>query len=187
MINLILDELITNYVTHSVGLVESPKIHVTVKFDDDGLVLVFEDSGPLFDPTVVEIGSDSPQPREADGGGVGLHLIRSYADQIQYTALGGRNRIVFRCGVDQASEGTERLASSRSRLRAGRAPRGPLRRDPVEVGIRGISWCFSRSLRPRCRLPAGGPPRTRGFRWAPGSPGVASGYGRRASPRLLLR
>ena len=108
VINLILDELITNYVTHSVGLVERPKINVTVKFDDDGLVLVFEDSGPLFDPTVVGIGSDSPQPREADGGGVGLHLIRSYADQIQYTALGGRNRIVFRCGVDQGSEGTER-------------------------------------------------------------------------------
>ena len=62
----------------------------------------------VFDPTVVEIGSDSPKPREADGGGVGLHLIRSYADQIQYTALGGRNRIVFRCGVDQAPEGTER-------------------------------------------------------------------------------
>lgn len=108
VINLILDELITNYVTHSVGLVESPKIYVTVKFDDDGLVLVFEDSGPLFDPTVVEIGSDPPQPREADGGGVGLHLIRSYADQIQYTALGGRNRIVFRCSVDQPPEGAER-------------------------------------------------------------------------------
>ena len=40
VINLILDELIVNYVTHSVGLVERPRINITVEFDDDSLVLV---------------------------------------------------------------------------------------------------------------------------------------------------
>ena len=108
VINLILDELIANYVTHSVGLVERPKINVTVKFDDDGLVLIFEDSGPLFDPTSAEICTGPPRSRAGQVGGAGLHLIRSYADQIQYTAVDGRNRIVFRCSVDQPQEGAER-------------------------------------------------------------------------------
>ena len=107
VINLILDELITNYISHSVGRVQAPKINVTVKFDDGDLLLIFEDSGPLFDPTSVAFGSDPPKIREGEVGGVGLYLVRSYADQIKYTAVDGRNRIVFRCGVDQPPAGAE--------------------------------------------------------------------------------
>lgn len=105
VVNLILDELIANYVQHSIGRVKKPKIDVCVRIDDDGLLLIFEDSGPLFDPTAVSDKPDPPRIGEREVGGVGLYLVKSYADRIHYRAVDGRNHIAFRCTIDTPLEG----------------------------------------------------------------------------------
>ena len=51
----------------------------------------FEDDGVPFDPTIVP----EPEPwtslEDAQIGGVGLHLMHSYADRLEYERYDGKN------------------------------------------------------------------------------------------------
>ena len=94
--NLSLDELISNVVTYGYPEGGEHEIHVVLTERDDSLEVVMEDDGAPFDPF-----SEAPEPDlEADVderrlGGLGVHIVRSMMDEVQYERRDGRNRMVL--------------------------------------------------------------------------------------------
>ena len=95
-INLELDELITNTVTHAsfeAGI--DPRIDIHLKVEFDILTLTIEDNGSPFDPTL-ETAPNTTAPLESRTvGGLGLHLIKHFASRISYESVGGKNRLTL--------------------------------------------------------------------------------------------
>ena len=96
VINLTLDELITNVATHgSFGDVPNPEIEVHLKVDNDVLILTMEDNGDMFDPTIDTKPDTTSSLQSREVGGLGLHLVKSFADRVSYEFAGGRNRLML--------------------------------------------------------------------------------------------
>ena len=95
VINLALDELIANAVTHGLEDMAEAEIRITMRVVGGTLVLVMEDDGQPFDPTQ-ETDADTTSPLEERAvGGLGLHLVKSFADRISYEFVEGRNRLTM--------------------------------------------------------------------------------------------
>lgn len=91
VINLALDELITNAVTHGFTGVPDPRIDIGLRVDGQTLLLTIEDNGHPFDPTADSRPDlDSPL-EEREIGGLGLHLVKTFASRIDYRYADGRN------------------------------------------------------------------------------------------------
>ena len=105
VINLALDELITNAVAHgSFGGTSDPKIEIHLRVDHDVLILTMEDNGNPFDPTI-DTKPDTTSALEARKvGGLGLHLVKSFADRVSYEFVGGKNRLTLEHDLKPASE-----------------------------------------------------------------------------------
>ena len=93
-INLELDELITNIVTH--GSFEAgidPRIDIHLKVEFDILTLTMEDNGSPFDPTLNTDPNTAAPLESRNVGGLGLHLVKNFANRISYKSVGGKNRL----------------------------------------------------------------------------------------------
>jgi anti-sigma regulatory factor (Ser/Thr protein kinase) len=86
-------EIVANVLEHGPPAVPPAEFCVTLRRRGDGLDLEIIDSGRPFDVTAAPP-SELPQSLEtAKVGGLGLHLVRSYAEDISYRHDGGRNRL----------------------------------------------------------------------------------------------
>ena len=103
VINLALDELITNAVTHGFTGVTEPRIDIGLRVDGLTLVLTIEDNGHPFDPTA-DSHPDLDSPLEArEIGGLGLHLVKTFASRVDYRYLDGRNCLTLEHDLEQES------------------------------------------------------------------------------------
>ena len=104
MINLEIDELITNYVRHSLHKVDQPRIEVSVRAEASKVILTVLDTGPPFNP------ADAPPPDlsgDLDNravGGVGLHLVSSYCDRMRHEVVDGFNRVTIEHDLKNSSD-----------------------------------------------------------------------------------
>ena len=95
VINLALDELITNTVTHGLEDMAEAEIRITMRVDAGMLTVVMEDNGQPFDPTQDTQADVTSSLEERSVGGLGLHLVKSFADRISYEFVEGRNRLTM--------------------------------------------------------------------------------------------
>ncbi|MCY3732310.1 MAG: ATP-binding protein [Rhodospirillaceae bacterium] len=96
VINLALDELITNAVTHgSFEHTSDPKIEIYLRVNEDVLLLTMEDNGAMFDPTLDTVPDLESSLEVRTVGGLGLHLVKTFADRVAYEFVGGRNRLTL--------------------------------------------------------------------------------------------
>lgn len=91
MINLALEELITNTVSYGLEGVVDPEIGIGMRVRDGVLAVTVVDNGHPFDPTQ-DTNPDLSSPiEERPIGGLGLHLVKVFADRIVYEYAEGRN------------------------------------------------------------------------------------------------
>lgn len=91
-LNLALDELVTNLVTHGGSALP---VAVSLTAHAGWLELLIVDSGPPFDPALAPAPDTSLAIEERPIGGLGLHLIRTLMDEVRYSRDGDRNRLVL--------------------------------------------------------------------------------------------
>jgi serine/threonine-protein kinase RsbW len=93
-LRLAVEELFVNTVTHGHGGDSDASVDVTVRVDDDRVVLVYEDAAPPFDPFARVERPDAAATVEArDIGRLGLFLVTQVAAQCRYERIGERNRV----------------------------------------------------------------------------------------------
>ena len=96
IINLALDELITNVLVH--GKFDNgtePNIEVELSIKEKTAVLVVESNDVKFDPTR-DTNPDTESDLLSRGiGGLGLHLVKSQASRVSYKYVRGKNRLTL--------------------------------------------------------------------------------------------
>ena len=91
-VRLVLEELVLNLIDHAVGSATN-RIDVRLELEPGRAVLVLEDDGAPFDPRSAPP-FDKTKPLEERGPrGMGLHVVRSMAESIDYDRLDSRNRL----------------------------------------------------------------------------------------------
>ncbi|MEN3976817.1 ATP-binding protein [Emcibacter sp. SYSU 3D8] len=93
-IDLVLDELLVNTISYGFPDGRPGKITVRMRVEDD-VVIVIEDDGDAFDP----LGAPPPDV-ESDlenrpVGGLGVHLVRTMMDSVDYQRIDGINRLTL--------------------------------------------------------------------------------------------
>jgi len=98
-LDLCLNEALANVIAHSGAIASSFQIrlHLNVSHDQNAseATVTIVDAGAAFDPLAV-----APKPRpltlsEAEPGGLGLLMIRSFADKVNYQYRQDRNQLTF--------------------------------------------------------------------------------------------
>ena len=87
---IVVEELVANLYDHG-GLTEADIVELGLARDPAGIRVSISDPGAPFDPWAVLLGAERPDR----GGGVGIEIVRSWAEFISYhTAIEG-NRLEF--------------------------------------------------------------------------------------------
>ena len=96
-LNLMLDELITNSITYGLPTVSEPELRLRLLVDEGAVIAQLEDNGIAFNPF-----EEAPEPDPTLGleerpiGGLGVFLVKQFADSTAYERVDGRNRITLR-------------------------------------------------------------------------------------------
>jgi anti-sigma regulatory factor (Ser/Thr protein kinase) len=105
--DLMLDELLTNVVRHGVSGVPEPVVEVTLCAHGSGepARLTICDNGPPFDPLTQAAAPDLEALLEDRPiGGLGVHLVRTMADDLRYRRIDGRNELTVWVGGKAAAD-----------------------------------------------------------------------------------
>jgi anti-sigma regulatory factor (Ser/Thr protein kinase) len=103
-LNLALDELVTNAVTHG-GSTEPIEIRVEVA--GDRLRAEVLDRGRRFDPFREAPPPDLDSPlEERRVGGLGIHMVKKTMDSVDYEWTGDRNRVRIEKRIDPPTAGS---------------------------------------------------------------------------------
>ena len=101
-VNLALDEVVTNVMRHAYSGALEREIHVTLTLSGGSLIVRVEDEGRPFDPL------QSPPPdidasiEHRPVGGLGIHLVRSVMDTVEYRRENDRNVLLMRAAMRKA-------------------------------------------------------------------------------------
>lgn len=91
-LTLVLEELLTNVIAYGYDDEAEHKIDVQIKLEDGVLTAVFEDDGRPFNPYEAQKPVMSGPLETRTLGGLGIHLILTIMDSVDYARVGGRNR-----------------------------------------------------------------------------------------------
>lgn len=94
-ISLLIEELCANIIAHG-SKNGAAKIMVSLEKNWDELVITVEDDGPPFDPTAAPDVDVCMALEKRCPGGLGIHLIKHYADCLDYTRHNDKNRVTLR-------------------------------------------------------------------------------------------
>ena len=95
-VRLCLEEAVDNLINYTSVTAGGPRIDIELGWQGDALVAVVEDFGPPFDPRTVPAFSPAKNLETMQVGGWGVHLIRSYASEIDYATGPNGNRLTLR-------------------------------------------------------------------------------------------
>jgi len=91
-----LEEAVANVIMH--GATRDGRLEITVELEREGETLVarVEDNGQRFDPTKAPPPPAPVSLKDAKVGNLGIHLMRSFANEIDYECRDDRNRLTLR-------------------------------------------------------------------------------------------
>jgi anti-sigma regulatory factor (Ser/Thr protein kinase) len=99
VVNLVLEELLTNIIKYGYEDSEQHVIHVALDVGHEEILIEVVDDGREFNPLSV------PPPRmdgmieELENGGLGIHLVRKLSDSMEYSRNQNSNKLRIRIGL----------------------------------------------------------------------------------------
>jgi anti-sigma regulatory factor (Ser/Thr protein kinase) len=98
MLNLVIEELVANTVIYGYddGRADPDRsIEIRLSRSGDAITLQIEDDGKAFDPVRHAAPDTEAELEDRDPGGLGIHLVRSLMDTIEYRRVADRNRLTM--------------------------------------------------------------------------------------------
>jgi serine/threonine-protein kinase RsbW len=96
VMNLSLDEVVTNIVTHSPNNPPGAKeILIRLSTEHGEVSAEVEDDGGAFNPLTLPTPDIGVPLHERSAGGMGIHLVRSLMDHVGYQRIGRRNHFTM--------------------------------------------------------------------------------------------
>lgn len=96
IINLSLDEVVTNIVTHSPKRPPGAReIFIRLSTHDGEVSAEVEDDGAAFNPLKLPPPDIAAPLRDRTPGGLGIHLVRTLMDHVNYRRIGRRNHFTM--------------------------------------------------------------------------------------------
>jgi serine/threonine-protein kinase RsbW len=92
---LVLDELVTNIIAHGADANDLRRIVVELRYRQPDLEIEVSDPGRPFDPRSAPSYDTDKALAERKIGGLGLHLVRTLVDSIDYRYDAGRNVVTI--------------------------------------------------------------------------------------------
>jgi anti-sigma regulatory factor (Ser/Thr protein kinase) len=102
-IHLVLDEVVANVIAHAYDDTAEHQIRVTLTFDESLLAIRVEDDGRPFDPLAAPPPDLDLPLEERPVGGLGIHIVRSVMDDVEYHRDGGRNVLIMKKTIGRSS------------------------------------------------------------------------------------
>jgi serine/threonine-protein kinase RsbW len=85
------EEMASNIVNHAYQRDAQQTFRLTLQHHGDRFVVELRDHGPAFDPLQATAPDLEEDPDERDIGGLGIHLVRHYIEDLHYAREGGEN------------------------------------------------------------------------------------------------
>lgn len=89
-IALAVDEACANVIEHAYGSDMTREVKIRVVVEDDRVTFEIQDTGRGFDPSQIEAKDVEELIRQRKSGGLGLRLIRTIMDDVQYQIVPGQ-------------------------------------------------------------------------------------------------
>jgi anti-sigma regulatory factor (Ser/Thr protein kinase) len=102
-IHLVLDEVVANIISHGYDDTAEHQIHVTLALDESVLTIRVEDDGRAFDPLAAPPPDLDLPLEERPVGGLGIHIVRSVMDAVEYQRDGDRNVLIMKKTIGRSS------------------------------------------------------------------------------------
>jgi len=94
-VNVALDELLANGLTHGMEGRDTGLVVVEVVLNQERVKVTITDDGPQFDPFSQEEPDTTLSIDERAIGGLGIHLVRQLMDDVSYERRDGHNVVVL--------------------------------------------------------------------------------------------
>jgi anti-sigma regulatory factor (Ser/Thr protein kinase) len=91
-LRLIVEELVLNLIDHAVDP-KTDRIDLRIEVDPSRVILTVEDDSAPFDPHSAPAFDKAKPLEERAPRGMGLHLVRTMAENMAYARIDGRNRL----------------------------------------------------------------------------------------------
>jgi serine/threonine-protein kinase RsbW len=88
-IALAVDEACANVIEHAYGSDDTREVKIRVVIEDEQITFEIQDTGRGFDPSQIEARDVEELIRQRKSGGLGLRLIRTIMDDVQYQIVPG--------------------------------------------------------------------------------------------------
>lgn len=88
-IALAVDEACANVIEHAYGSDDTREVKIRVVIEDERITFEIQDTGRGFDPSQIEARDVEELIRQRKSGGLGLRLIRTIMDDVQYQIVPG--------------------------------------------------------------------------------------------------
>lgn len=95
-VNLALDEILTNVISYGYEDGGEHQIQVRISLDADVLTAEVEDDGRPFNPLEQADPDLGAVPEDRPIGGLGIYLLKTMLDSVEYRNQGGRNLLVMK-------------------------------------------------------------------------------------------
>ncbi len=94
-LNVALDELLANALSHGLAGRYAGVVTVEVELDEERLTITITDDGPPFDPFGAPAPDTTLSVEERPIGGLGIHLVRRLVDEVRYQRRDECNEVVL--------------------------------------------------------------------------------------------
>ena len=102
-IQLCVEEAVANVIRHSGAADVRQDIAVELVRTENDVLATVADRGRSFDPTAAPAFRKPASIAEASAGRFGIHLMRTFAEEMRYERRDGWNRLTLRFGLAQAA------------------------------------------------------------------------------------